>query len=49
MKSFEQNLANNCNAKPFWHYVKCKRKVRSVIGPVTKSSDGTLAKDVSST
>ena len=42
VKGFEQNLAKNFSAQPFWHYVKSKRKVRSLIGPVVRSSNGTL-------
>ena len=47
VKDFEQNLAKNFSAKPFWHYMKSKRKVRSLTRPVIKSSNGTLTEDAS--
>ncbi|NQY00907.1 MAG: hypothetical protein HRT70_07220 [Flavobacteriaceae bacterium] len=41
IKNFEKKLSENCDVKPFWHYVQSKRKVRASIGPLTKQ-DGSL-------
>ena len=42
---FELLLANNQDAKPFWHYVKSKQKSKNSIGPLVKDKIGNVTED----
>ena len=43
--NFELLLANNQDAKPFWHYVKSKQKSKNSIGPLVKDKIGNVTED----
>ena len=39
----ENQLATNADAKPFWHYIRSKNKLKTLVGPLVDPSTGTLS------